>query len=154
MVLQSACERFPFQCTRVTIQVRGIGCSRCSGQPLSHSCMSSVTMRQGGFPCNPWECVLASHHVSMLCYGTCRCISASTDAYDLMISESMMARAPDSMEAVRPKTALRQFTRLTFQCSEAGAAAEALQGGGSVPLTYDVVAVQPANERVFQQVNP
>lgn len=63
-----------------------------------------------------------------------------------------MARAPDGMEGVWPQKAVRQFRRLTFQCSEAGAAAEALQGRGPIPLTYDIVAVQPATERVFQQV--
>lgn len=103
------------------------------------------------FACNHGD-VHAQSIMCQQCSWTRRCTSAYLDASDPAISQSVMARAPDGMEGVWPQKAVRQFRRLTFQCSEAGAAAEALQGRGPIPLTYDIVAVQPATERVFQQV--
>jgi hypothetical protein len=76
-------------------------------------------------------------------------------------SASLAASSPDVAKALArqqglgrpwPPGTLRQLSRLTLTCGEVGAAAEALQAGAAVPLTYDIVAVQPTTERIFQQV--
>eukprot|EP00884_Botryococcus_braunii_P015885 jgi/Botrbrau1/2980/Bobra.0026s0043.1 len=83
-----------------------------------------------------------------------RCAMASIDPLPPAKSEGAATQAvpiPKASGSGGGQSTPHQFSRLTFKCGEAGAAADSLEAGGSVPMTYDIVAVQPASERVFQQ---
>ena len=75
----------------------------------------------------------------------------------------MAAAGPRVMEALRSQQGLirdggaasRQFlqvSRLTVAVEEAAAAAQLLGGPNPITASYDLLAVQPLSERVFQQV--
>ena len=75
---------------------------------------------------------------------------------------TLAAAGPDVRQAlqshqglVRPRGSerqLMQLTRLTASCEEAAAAAQLLTHSSPITSSYDILAVRPLSERVFQQV--